>query len=61
MALGYCWSSFDTYDLSSYDEQYSPSNNVAEKTPAWSDGAARLLTAARLHLISPPQAPKNWG
>jgi len=33
---------------------------VAEMTPGRSDRTARLLTAARLHLNSPPQAPKNW-
>jgi len=36
-------------------------NNVAETTPGRSDHAARLLTAARLYLNSPPEAPKNWG
>jgi len=30
-------------------------------TPGWSDRAARLLTAARFYLNSPPQAPKNLG
>jgi len=36
-------------------------NNVAETTPGRSERAARLLTAARLYLNSPPEAPKNWG
>jgi hypothetical protein len=36
-------------------------NNVAETTPGRSNRAARLLIAARLHLESHPQAPKNWG
>jgi hypothetical protein len=36
-------------------------NNVAETTPGRSDCAARLLTAIRLYLNSPPEAPKNWG
>jgi len=34
---------------------------VAETTPGRSDCTARLLTAARLYLNSPPEAPKNWG
>jgi len=36
-------------------------DNVAEMTPRRSDCAAPLLTAARLYLNSPPEAPKNWG
>jgi len=36
-------------------------NDVADTTPGRSDRAARLLTAARLYLNSPPEAPKNWG
>jgi len=34
---------------------------VAEATPGQSDHAACLLTATRLYLNSPPEAPKNWG
>jgi len=34
---------------------------VAETTPGRSDRAAHLLTAAKLHLNSLPQAPKNGG
>ena len=34
---------------------------MAEKTPGQSDRAARLLTAARLLLNSPPHAPKSRG
>jgi hypothetical protein len=34
---------------------------VAETTPGQSDRAPRLLTAARLYLNSPPEAPKYWG
>jgi hypothetical protein len=30
-------------------------------TPGCSDHAAHLLTATRLYLNSPPEAPKNWG
>jgi len=54
-------SSFDPYDSSSDDGEYLTPNNVAETTPGRSDRAARLLTAARLYLNSPPKAPKNWG
>jgi len=54
-------SSFDPYDLSSDDEEYLTPNNVAETTPGRSDRAALLLTAARLYLNSPPEAPNNRG
>jgi len=60
MASGSYQSSFDPYDLSSDDKEYLTPNNVAETTPGRSDRAARLLTAARLYLNSPPEAPKNW-
>jgi hypothetical protein len=60
-ASGSYQSSFDPYDLSTDDEEYLMPNNVAEMTPGRSDRAARLLTAARLYLNSPPEAPKNWG
>jgi hypothetical protein len=60
-ASGFYQSSFDRYDLSSDDEEYLTPNNVAGTTPGRSDRAARLLTAARLYLNSPPKAPKNWG
>jgi len=60
-ASGSYHSSFHPYDLSSDDEEYLTPNNVAETTPGRSDRAARLLTAARLYLNSPPEAPKNWG
>jgi len=56
-----CQSSCGPYDLSSDDEEYLTPNNVAETTPGRSDRAARLMTAARLNLNSPPEAPKNWG
>jgi hypothetical protein len=61
MASGSYQSSFDAYDLSSDNEEYLTSNNVAETTPGGSDRTARLLTAAMLCLNSPPEAPKNWG
>jgi len=61
MATGSYQSSFDPYDLSRDDEEYLTPNNVAETTPGRSNHAARLLTAARLYLNSPPEAPKNWG
>jgi hypothetical protein len=54
-------SSFDPYDLFSDDEEYLTPSNVAETTPGRSDRAAHLLTAARLYLNSPPEAPKNCG
>jgi len=60
-ASGSYQSSFDPYDLSSDDEEYLTPNNVAETTPGRSAHAAHLLTAARLYLKSPPEAPRNWG
>ena len=54
-------SSFDPYALSGDDEEVLTLNNVAETTPGRSDRAARFMTAARLYLNSPPEAPKNWG
>jgi hypothetical protein len=54
-------SSYDPYDLSSDDEEYLMPTNVAKTTPGRSDCAARLLTAARLYLNSPPELPQNWG
>jgi len=60
-ASGSCQSSFDLYDLSSNDEEYLMPDNVAETTPGRSNRAGTSLTASRLHLISPPEAPKNWG
>jgi len=56
-----CQSSFDPHDLSRDDEEYLMPNNVAESTPWRSDRAARVLTAARPQLNSPPEAPKKWG
>jgi len=58
-ASGSYQSSFDPYDLSSDDEEYLTPNMVAETTPGRSDRAARLSSAARLYLNSPPEAPKN--
>jgi len=43
------------------DEEYLTPNNVAETTPGREDRAARLSTAPRLYLTSPPDAPKHWG
>jgi len=54
-------SSVDPYDLSNDDEEHFMPINVAETTPGPSDPAARILTASRLYLNSPPEAPKNWG
>jgi len=36
-------------------------NTVDETTPGQSDRPARLLTAAKLYLNSPPELPENWG
>ena len=60
-ASGFYQSSFDPNDLSSDDEEYLTPNNLAEMTPGQSDRVAHLLTAARLHLNSPPEAPKKCG
>jgi len=59
--LGFCQSFFDSYDFCSDNDEYLPPNNVAETTPRQNDRAACFLTAARLHLNSPPEAPTNWG
>ena len=61
MASRSCQSSFDPYDISSDDEEYLMRNNVAETTPGPSNRVARILTAARLYVNSPPEAPKNRG
>jgi hypothetical protein len=47
--------------LSSNDKEYQTAQNVAKKTPGRSDRAVHLMTAARPHLNSPPEAPKIWG
>jgi len=60
-ASGSYQSSFDPYNSSSNDEEYLTPHNVAETTPRRSDHVAHLLTAARLYLNSPPEAPKKWG
>jgi len=60
MASGSGQSSFNPYDLCSDDDEYFTPKHVAEMTPAHSDRSAHLLTAARLYLNSPPEAPKNW-
>jgi len=60
-ASGSCQSSFGPYDLSSDDEEYLTPNNIPETTPRRRDRAARILSAARLYLNSPCEAPKNWG
>jgi len=54
-------SSVESYDLSSDVEEYLTPKRVAETTPGWSNCTARWLTAARLHLNWPREAPKNWG
>jgi len=60
-ASGFCQSSFDPYDLSSDDKEYLTPDTVAETTPGQSNRTAHLLTATRLYLNSPSEAPKNWG
>jgi len=60
-ASGSVQCSLDAYDMSSDDEDYWVPKNVTQSTPGWRDCAARLLTAARLHLISLPESLKNWG
>jgi hypothetical protein len=54
-------SSFNPYDLSSNDDEYLMSQNLAEITPGHSYRAACLLAAARLYFNSLPEEPKNWG
>ena len=58
---GSCQSSCDRCHLSSNDEEYLTPNTVAEMRPGQSIRAAHLLTAARLYLNSPPEAPQNLG
>jgi hypothetical protein len=53
--------SYDPYNLSNDDDEYLMPTNVGKMTPGQSDHAARLLTAARLYLNSPPELPQNWG
>jgi len=60
-ASRFCQSSLDPYDVSSDDEEHLMPDNGAETTPGRNDHAARQLSSARLYLISPPEAPKNWG
>ena len=56
-AAGSYQSSFNSYDSSCDDEEYLTPNNVAKTTPGQSNRAACLLTATRLYLNSPPEAP----
>jgi hypothetical protein len=60
-ASGSFQSSFAPYDSSRNDEEYLTPDDVAETTPGRSDHAAHLLTASKLDLNSPPEAPQNWG
>jgi len=53
-------SSFDSYDLSSDDEESVIPNIMTQTTPRWSVRAAHLLTAPRLYFNSTPEATKNW-
>jgi len=52
-------SSFDPNDLTINSKGYLTPNNVAETTLRRSNRAACLLTAAWLHLHSPPEPPKH--
>ena len=47
--------------MSSDDEEYLTANDVAETTPRAGDHAVHPVTAAKLHLNSPAEAPKRWG
>jgi len=47
--------------LSSDDEEYLMPNDVAKRRPGQSVRTVRLMTAARLDLLSPPESWKNWG
>jgi hypothetical protein len=60
-ASGSSQSSFNPCDSSGNDEEYLTHNNLAETTPSQSGRSAHVLTAARLYLNSPHEAPKNWG
>jgi len=60
-ASGSYQSSLDPYDLPSNHEEYLTPSKVAETTPGPRDRAAHLLTAARIRLNSPPEAPENCG
>jgi len=61
MASRFGQSSYDSYDWSSDDEEYSMPGTMAEMMPGRSDCTACLLTAPRLYLDSPPELPQNWG
>jgi len=51
--------SFVLYNLSSNDENYLMSKNLAETTPRQSDHIAHLLTTTMLYYNSPPELPKS--
>jgi hypothetical protein len=61
MVTGSCQSSCDSYDFSSDDEEWLTLTKVADITLERSDLSACLLTAPRLPLHLPPEAPKNCG
>jgi len=61
MASGSCQSFFDSYELSSKNEEYLMSNNVTETTSGRIDRTAALFSASRLYLNSAPDTPENWG
>jgi len=60
IASGSSQSSYDLYDLSDSDEKYLIHKNGARTTACQTKYTARLLTAARLYLNSPPELTQNW-
>jgi hypothetical protein len=54
-------SSIDPYNVSSDNEEYLTSDNMAETIPGRSDNAAHLWAAGRLYFNQPPETPKHWG
>ena len=54
-------SSYDPYDLSSKDDEYSRPESVAEMTPGRSNHAERSLTARSLYLNTLAGLPQYWG
>jgi len=60
-ASGFRQSSFDPYDLCSDDDKYLATKSMPEMTPRRSHRGAPWLTARRIYLILPAEAPQNWG
>jgi len=53
-------SSFNEYDMSCEDEEYTTPKWMAKKAHRWSNRTAHILSAARRCLNSPPESPKQW-